>query len=153
MRRPVPSASTRAVQSWLDRDPDFRELVRKVDDLVAIQRSLQQACPGAPLEVASLTAGTLAVRVPGAAWATRLRQIEPSLVAALAQAGFGIVRLKIQPKRSLPAVARPPAPRTPVPEEALAAFDALAGHLPESRLKGALATLLERQSRRSLRSR
>ncbi len=92
--------------------------------------------------VSGLNAGTVTVVVPGAAWATRLRQIEPTLVAALAAEGLRVERLKIRPQRQLPATARPAAPKAPVPAQALAALDALADEVPDSPLKQALTSLL-----------
>ncbi len=136
------------MQAWLDRDPSLRELARRIDDLVALQHALQRACPKAPLTVTRLNDGTVTVEVPGAAWATRLRQIEPTLVAALAAEGLRVERLKIRPRRQLPSVARRTAPKAPVPVQALAALDALAGEVPESPLKHALANLLRHHGER-----
>jgi hypothetical protein len=147
MRRTFPSASTRAVQSWLDRDPDFRELVRKVDGLLVIQRSLRAVCPNVPLEVASLAGGTLAVRVPGAAWATRLRQLEPSLLSALQREGVPVEQLKIRVQRGADVAPRRIEPKRPVPAQALAALEALRGGLAPSPLQQALDGLVDRQAR------
>jgi hypothetical protein len=146
MPRSASPAPGRGVQSWLERDPSFRELARQVDGLLAMQRALQKACPNAPVTVSSLAAGTLAVTVPGAAWATRLRQTEPSIVAALRRAGLPVDRLKIRPRRGPAAAARRTAPKAPVPAHALDALAALQRELPASPLQQALAGLLSRHA-------
>lgn len=139
-RRPGP------IRSWLDRDPAFRELARQVEDLVALQGALQRACAGAPVTVSGLSDGTLTVVVPGAAWATRLRQSEPSLVAALAREGLRVQRLKIRPRRQAAAAPRPAAPKAPVPPDALAALDALRASVGPSPLQQALGRLIARHA-------
>src|SRR5690606_493519 len=122
---PMQARSSRPILTWLDRDPAFRQLVRQVDDLVALQRALHKASGGAPVTAPGLADGTLTVVVPGAAWATRLRQTEPSLVAALAREGMRVRRLKIRPRRQAEAAPPPPAPKKPLPADALAALAAL----------------------------
>lgn len=136
--------SSRPVLSWLDRDPAFRQLARQLDDLVALQRVLHKASGGAPVIVSGLADGTLTVVVPGAAWASRLRQVEPSLVAALAREGVRVQRLKIRPRRQAEAVAPPPAPKKPPPPEALAALAALRAEADAPALQQALARMLAR---------
>lgn len=146
MNRSAAPVFARPAQSWLDRDPAFCELARRIGDLLALQHALQRACPKAPIVVSGLNAGTVTVVVPGAAWATRLRQIEPTLVAALAAEGLRVERLKIRPRRELPPVPRHSAPRLPPPAQALSAIDALAREVVESPLKQALAQLLRHHS-------
>ncbi|HRO57831.1 MAG TPA: DciA family protein [Burkholderiaceae bacterium] len=148
MRRPAVSASSQPLQSWLDRDPSLRELARKVDGLVALQAALQHACPQAPTSVAALdAAGTLTVVVPGAAWASRLLQIEPRLLAALAQQDPRVRKLKFRPRRELAAAPPLRIPRPPVPAEALVALERLHGELAPSPLRQALGGLLSRQAK------
>lgn len=74
------AATARSVASWLDAEPGFRALAARVDRLVALQARLAGACPGIPLTVVSLEAGTLTVMTPSAAWAGRLRQDRKSVV-------------------------------------------------------------------------
>ena len=96
------------------------------------------------MTVSGLADGTLTVVVPGAAWASRLRQGEPSLVAALAREGVRVQRLKIRPRRQAEAVAPPPAPKKPPPPEALAALAALRAEADAPALQQALARMLAR---------
>jgi len=138
--------SSRPAQDWLSRDPAFRQLARQVDDLVALQRALHKASGGAPLTVSGLADGTLTVVVPGAAWASRLRQIEPSLVAALAREGMRVQRLKIRPRRQAEPAAPRPAPKKPPPAEALAALAALGAAADAPALQQALARMLARHA-------
>jgi len=144
MRRSTSPAPARPAQSWLENDASFRDLTRQIDGLLALQKALQKAVPKAPVTVAGLADGTLTVVVPGAAWATRLRQIEPTLVAALAREGLRVERLKIRPRREAAAPPRHAAPKPPVPADALAALDALSREVGPSPLQQALAGLLSR---------
>jgi len=138
--------SARPILNWLDRDPAFRQLARQVEDLVALQRALQKASGGAPVTVSGLADGTLTVVVPGAAWATRLRQTEPSLVAALAREGMRVQRLRIRPRRQAAAAAPQAAPKQPLPAQALAALAALRAGADSPALQQALARMLDRHA-------
>ncbi|MCM5570774.1 DUF721 domain-containing protein [Burkholderiaceae bacterium FT117] len=136
--------SSRPIQTLLDSDPALRQLARQVEDLVALQRALQEASAGAPVTVSGLAGGTLTVVVPSAAWATRLRQSEPSLLAALARQGMRVERLKIRPQRQARAAAPAAPPKAPVPAGALAALDALRAGVGPSPLQEALDRLIAR---------
>lgn len=138
--------SPHLVLSWLDRDPALRQLARQVDDLVALQRTLHKASHGAPVSVSAISDGTLTVTVPGAAWATRLRQIEPSLVAALVEEGVPVHRLRIRPRRQAAATAPVAAPKVPPPAEALAALAALRAAASSPALEEALGRMLARHA-------
>ena len=139
---------SRPVQTWLEGEPGFRQLSLQVDDLVALQRVLRQACQGAPVSVASLADGTLTVIVPAAAWASRLRQLEPSLDAALARHDTRIRKLKFRPPRHAAPPPAPRQPRQPPPADALAGLATLREQVEAPGLQQALDRILARHGGR-----
>ena len=137
----------RTARNWLAEDPGFAELARRVDDLVAIQAALARACPGVPATVASLSAGTLNLTVPGAAWASRLRQSEPSILCALAADGFRVEHLKIRPARQFPPPGTRATVRAPIPAAALSRMAQIESALQPGDLRQALSRLLRLRTR------
>lgn len=148
MSAPFQPAGSRLVRTWLERDPSFRQLALQVDDLVALQRAIRQASGGAPITVTGLADRVLTIAVPGPAWATRLRQSEPSLLAALSRGGFGVDRLRIRPVRRPGAATVARAPKQPLSEEALRALADLQADVSPSPLREALAAMLARHGAR-----
>lgn len=144
MNKPFQPAGSRLIRTWLELDPSFQTLARQVEDLVALQRVLRQASGGAPVTVTGLADRVLTIAVPGPAWATRLRQSEPSLIAALARAGFPVDKIRIRPvRRPGPALPVRP-PKAPLPALALAALAELQADAASSPLREALGALLAR---------
>lgn len=140
------SALARPAASWLDAEAGFRLLASRVDRLVALQARLAEAYPQIPLSVVSLDGETLVVGTPGAAWAARLRQMAPSLLAVLQQDCAQVNRIRIVPQRRGGQPARPvAAPRGAVPAPALADLARLMTGIEASALKQALANLIRRQ--------
>lgn len=121
-------------------------------DLVRVLQPLLGHLGLQPLElfcVQRLEQGVLALGVPNAAMAARLRQLLPRLQAGLEERGWKVsaIRIRVQPrisseksvsceKRTFPAVA-------------LAAFSGLLEQLPVSDLRGAVARLLRHQQKKS----
>jgi hypothetical protein len=151
-RPPMASGITktpvRTARNWLADDPGFAELARRVDDLVAIQATLARACPGLPVTVASLSAGTLNLTVPGAAWASRLRQSEPSIIATLAAQGLRVERLKIRPARQFAAPGARAQPRSPIPPATLSRMAEIESTMEPGALRQALSRLLQARGKR-----
>lgn len=143
------SATTaRPAALWLDAETGFRALAARVDRLLALQGHLAAACPRIPLTVVSLDEQTLTVSTPNAAWAARLRQMTPTLLAVVHQDCAQVNRIRIVPQRRAEAAARPAvAPRAAVPARALGEMAELMSGLEGSPLKQALANLIRRQRR------
>lgn len=140
-----PASTARSVASWLDAESGFRALAARVDRLVALQARLAEACPGIPLTVVSLDEETLTVVTPNAAWAGRLRQMAPSLLALVLEDCVQVRRIRIVPQRRGPVPARAAAaPRSAVPPRALADLAQLMGEVEGAPLKQALANLVRR---------
>jgi len=139
------AATARSVTSWLDAESGFRALAARVDRLVALQTRLAGACPGIPLTVVSLDEETLTVMTPSAAWAGRLRQMAPTLLALVREDCAQVSRLRIVPQRRAGGPARAAgAPRTAVPPRALADLAQLMAGVEGPALKQALANLIRR---------
>ncbi|MCL4775473.1 MAG: DUF721 domain-containing protein [Burkholderiaceae bacterium] len=140
--------TARSVASWLDAESGFRALAARVDRLVALQARLAGACPGIPLTVSSLDGDTLTLMTPGAAWAGRLRQMVPSLLALVREDCAQVSRIRIVPQRRVVGPARRAgAPRTALPPQALADFEQLMSDVEGPALKQALANLIRRHRR------
>ena len=148
MSAPFQPSGSRLVRTWLEHDPSLRQLALQVDDLVALQRAIRQASGGAPITVTGLADRVLTIAVPGPAWATRLRQSEPSLIAALSGQGFKVDRLRIRPVRRPGGAAIPRSPKPPLSQQALHALAELQADVGPSPLHDALAALLARHGTR-----
>jgi len=141
-----PATTARPVASWLDAESGFRALAARVDRLVALQARLVAACPRIPMTVVSLDAQTLTVTTPNAAWAARLRQMAPTLLAVVHQDCPQVNRIRILPQRRAEGAARGlRSPRAAVPAQALGEFAQLMAGIEPSPLKQALANLIRRQ--------
>jgi len=141
-----PATTARSVTSWLDTESGFRALAARVDRLVALQARLAAACPRIPMTVVSLDEHTLTVMTPSAAWAGRLRQMAPTLLAVVHQDCGQVSRIRIVPQRRAVGPTRVGAQaRTPVPQRALGELAQLMSEVEGPALKQALANLIRRQ--------
>ena len=143
-------STARPVFAWLGEDATARALAQRADRMVALQAALALASPLSGLVALELdTAGVLRVAAPSAAAAAKLRQLEPSLVAALRRQGWTVERLRVRPQPREGSPPPPPLPpRDPMPAQALAAFGAIAREAPEGALRDALRALLRHAGRR-----
>lgn len=140
------------MSDWLGEEPDFQSLAVQASRLIAIAQALRAIHPQHPMIVMGLDAGTLRLSARNASEGTRIRQIEPRLVAQLRQHGIAVERLRIQSRRAETA----PGERTrnglaqqrqAIPDAALAELGALTALIAPGRLGDALKTLLARQRR------
>ncbi|MGD9943087.1 MAG: DciA family protein [Burkholderiaceae bacterium] len=137
--------SARPIHSWLEQETSFRAVAARVDRLVALQAAIATACPRIPMTVVSIDGETLTVSTPSAAWAARLRQLEPTLRAALEAERAKVNRIRIVPQRTGMARAEAPKPpKRPIPSNALGELKALCETVEGSHLKEALTNLLRR---------
>lgn len=116
----------------------------RVGRLVELQAMVGACCPGLTLEVLSLEAGTLALAAGNAAEASRLRQLEPTVVAGLRRRGAAVERLRIRTRRGQAArqAAVSGQPRQPIPAHALDTLGHLGTSIGPGRLREALERLL-----------
>lgn len=128
-------------------DPEVRELSLRVGRLIELQALLTASTGSAGIEVLSLENGTLAVAAANSSEAARLRQREPTVVAALRRRGAAVERLRIRTRRSpadtLAAVTG--APRSPIPAAAIEDLTRLGSELPVGTLREALTSLVARR--------
>ncbi len=139
-------SAARPLHTWLEQESSFRAVAARVDRLVALQATITAACPRVPMTVMSIDGETLTVSTPNAAWAARLRQLEPTLRAALQAKRAKINRIRIVPQRASGTQAAPArVPKQPIPTEALTALAQLRDTVEGSPLKEALTNLLRHQ--------
>lgn len=140
--------AARPIHTWLEQESSFRAVAARVDRLVALQATLSEACPRVPMTVMSIDDETLTVSTPNAAWAARLRQLEPTLRAALQAKRAKINRIRIVPQRAGGTSTAPArVPKQPIPAEALGALAQLRDTVEGAPLKEALTNLLRHQRR------
>lgn len=145
--KPAPSA-TLAVQ-WLDADQHGAQVLATARQLLAAEQVLQNVLP-APLQlscrVARIDRQHITLAVPGAAYASKLRQLAPRLLTALNEHGWNLTELGVRVQGALHKSQTKIAQRevTPLDDTALAAFDALHQNVPPGPLADAIAKLLLR---------
>jgi len=138
-----PQKSKQAI-SWLRTEPGFARLGEQAARLAALQEDLKQSMPTLALNVIALEKDTLVVGAAHAAVAAKVRQLEPTLVAALARRGWRIDRIRFKPQwRPLEAAPVRTVKNGPGPE-ATAGIEALSVLVEDPRLKAALHRLATR---------
>ncbi len=141
-----PAAAARSAGAWLDAESGYRALAARVDHLVALQARLSAACPGVPVTVVCVDERALTLMTPNAAWAGRLRQMTPTLLAHVREARGGVERIRIVPQRRADSGgARAPAMRSALPGSAVAELANLAGEVQAPALRAALERLVRHQ--------
>ncbi len=130
--------------SWLRREPAFVQLREQAGRLAAVQRALQEAMPGLELTVIALERDTLVVGARHAASAARVRQVGPTLLAALARAGWRIERIRFRTRWQPPPEGPPRPPKAAPGPNAIAAIAALSDRVEDPRLRAALARMAAR---------
>jgi len=145
-RPPIKPAASRHAVSWLEREPGFARLGEQAARLAALQAELAREAPAMALTVIALERDTLVVGAPHAAVAARLRQLTPSLVAALARRGWRVERIRFKPQWR-PAPLPPPRAAKAAPGPgAVAGIRALSDTVDDPRLRAALRRLAARHT-------
>jgi hypothetical protein len=138
-----PLKSKQAI-TWLRTEPGFARLGEQAARLAALQVDLKQSMPTLTLSVIALEKDTLVVGAAHAAVAAKVRQLEPTLIAALARRGWKIDRIRFKPQwRPIEAAAVRTVKQGPGPE-ATAGIEALSAQVEDPRLKAALHRLAAR---------
>ncbi|MEN9316913.1 MAG: hypothetical protein RIS35_3306 [Pseudomonadota bacterium] len=144
----MPPSAPRHALGWLERQPEFQALTDRASRLLALQTDLRQCAPARGLTALGLEDDTLVAGTAGAAAAAKLRQLEPTIIAHLAQRGWNVRRIRFRPL-PIGAIAPPVPiePKAPIPASALEAFRSLAESASNPGLKAAVGALLRHRLR------
>lgn len=112
MRR-TKHAKARPVLSWLSTEPGFARLGEQADRLARLQEDVARALPGMALTVVAFEQGRLVVGAAHAAVAAKVRQVEPTLIAALKRRGWSVDTVKFKPQWRPPPLVRVSTKETP----------------------------------------
>ncbi|QLG89385.1 DUF721 domain-containing protein [Chitinibacter bivalviorum] len=126
-------------------DYQLNRLVKQLDQLNHLLRIVQSVLPPEIARVCQGTAwagSTLLVAVPSSAAATRLRQAEPAIIAALGQAGVHATAIRAKVQVALQQGNPMQTKTLRMTEPAKAAFSELETQVDDPELKAALANLL-----------
>ena len=140
------------VVDWLSNDHQFSLLIQTQARLVAIQADLNQHLSLRGLQVASIESQTLTLIASGAAQASKLRQVEPIILARLRQIGVDCSRINVRPQSVFPAVKAPATdPRLPISDQAAVYLATNITKLSDGPVKQALTDLLENRRKFTLK--
>jgi len=141
-----PLQRSKTAVAWLASEPGFARLGEQAAKLAALQVDLRACVPGMALTVIALERDTLVVGAEHAAVAARIRQISPTVLAALARRGWRIGTIRFKPQWTPPPVTRPRATKEVPGPQAVADLQALSERIEDPRLKLALRRLAERHT-------
>jgi len=147
--RYAPKRRDHTAFAWLGNDTKSSGVLETARRHLAIQTAVATALPR-PLadvcKVSKLDNQRLTVAVPSAAHAAKLRQLGPSIAAALAEKGWAVNEVEVRVLASLQLLQayRRPAPKEAVPLDntALDAFQTLQSNVRPGPLADAIARLL-----------
>ncbi len=148
-RQTAPAAGRTAID-WLGHDAHGANVLATANKMLAMEKAARRLLPpalGRVCRVAKLDRQQLTLVVPGAAHASRLRQLTPRILAGLAAGGWNLneIIVKIQADVSRgETIARPGKQVNPLGPSGLQAFSDLHGQLPAGPLADAIERLLAR---------
>lgn len=121
-------------------------------ELMEAERVVRKALPPVlahSCRVANIDRHCLTLAVPGAAHATRMRQLKPTLLRALGQHGWNLnqVEIRVQAGLLAQAVKRPPREVQPLGRKALDSFQELQKNVEPGPLADAISRLLAHHGR------
>ena len=135
--------ASRNALGWLEQQADFRALADRAERLLALQTDLGACAPSHSLVAMGITNETLLVGTTNASTAAKLRQLEPSIVAALCDRGWQIKRIRFRPQPPGANASRPAAAlKAPIPASALGGLASLREEVSNPALKEALTNFL-----------
>ena len=88
---------SRNALSWLTAEPGFARLGEQASRLAALEADVRRALPGLALTVVAFEHRQLVVGANHAAMAAKVRQIEPTLIAALGRKGWAVEKVRFKP--------------------------------------------------------
>lgn len=135
----------RAALEWLKTQPGFQDLASQSDRLARLQADIDRCAPVKGLLVTGYDGTVLLLSTHNPAVAAKTRQFEPTLLAGLTRVGWKVSRIRIRPQPDRLRTAAPDpthVARTPVPGEAVRAFETLCEQVEPGALRDALAELV-----------
>jgi hypothetical protein len=133
-----PSRRSRHAVDWLQSEPGFARLGEQAARLVAIEADLRECVPGLALTAVALERDVLVVGAAHAAVAAKVRQMAPTVVAALGRRGWRVASIRFKPQWR-PAPSAPPRAAKDAPgPAAVAGIAALSERVEDPRLAAAL---------------
>jgi hypothetical protein len=152
----VPRKDGQIVSAWLKDSPALLAVIQGRSQLFALQQVLDQLAVTLklplPLTASRLDGEHLHLAVPSAAYAAKLKQLVPTIIASLdrasSTAALKISRISLRPQPEL--FPRTPVARQikPVPATSLSALEALRDQTKHEGMKYALTILIKRQRKR-----
>ncbi|NGM88547.1 DUF721 domain-containing protein [Parapusillimonas sp. SGNA-6] len=141
------SPATLAV-GWLGRDARGAQVLTVARNLLDVEQAIRAALPPALADVckaARIDRQQLTLAVPSAAYASKLRQLAPSLVRLLADGGWNLNEIAVKVQAGLLKIQTKTARRQVMPlnESALQAFDELHRNVRPGPLADAIGRLLK----------
>ena len=88
---------SRNALSWLTAEPSFARLGEQAARLAALEADVRRALPGLALTVVAFEHKQLVVGANHAAMAAKVRQVEPTLIAALGRKGWAVDKVRFKP--------------------------------------------------------
>ncbi|NYT65566.1 DUF721 domain-containing protein [Alcaligenaceae bacterium] len=135
--------------SWLDEDQHGSQVLATARHLLAVEQAIQRVLP-TPLDlgckVARIDRQQITLAVPSAAYASKLRQLGPRILANLKDNGWNLTEISVRVQGGLHKTQTKVTQRQVVPldDQALAAFDTLRLSLEPGPLSDAISKLLSR---------
>ena len=132
---------------WLETDKTGASVLARAKNLIDAESVIRRALPPVlafSCRVADIDRQRITVAVPGAAHATRLRQLTPTLLRALHSRGWNLTEMEIRVQAGLAGYVRQPPPRETLPldRKALGHFQDLQKNVSPGPLADAIERLL-----------
>lgn len=148
-RTPYTRLPAAPVLDWLDTDQHGASVLATARAMLDAQAHIRRALPpglGPACSVVRIEGQRMTVGVPGAAYASKLRQMAPRLVRTLNDAGWNLNEIIVRVQGGLRDTVTNPSPRQiePLGPLALQAFDSLQAQLDPGPLAEAIQRLLHR---------
>jgi hypothetical protein len=137
---------SRNALSWLTAEPTFARLGEQATRLAALEADVRRALPGLALTVVAFEHKQLVVGANHAAMAAKVRQVEPTLIAALGRKGWAVDKVRFKPLFRAPVASPARRDKPPPGAEALTQISDLSQRIDHPGLKDALARLAARHS-------
>jgi len=137
---------SRNVLSWLTAEPAFARLGEQATRLAALEADVRRALPGLALTVVAFEHKQLVVGASHASMAAKVRQLEPTLIAALGRQGWTVEKVRFKPLLRAPAAATARRDKTAPGADAVTHISDLSQRIEHPGLKDALARLAARHS-------